>query len=160
MLDEYCAKLRAVLIGSLLLAMMLAGCAPSEPGPLSFSDGNVGGPRSGQPAEFYLPSGSGPFPAVIVLHGCNGVSPHTREWAHRLANWGYAAFVIDSFQPRGISNVCNRGTVIPAALRARDVLAGVAYLRTLPRIEPNRLGAIGFSHGGGRVAVSPPPRRF
>jgi len=27
-----------------------------------------------------MPKGEGPFPAVILLHGCTGVPPAAREW--------------------------------------------------------------------------------
>ena len=116
---------------------------------LSFSNANVGGPRSNQAGELFVPPGAGPFPAVIVLHGCNGVSPHTRGWARRMASWGYAALVIDSFRPRGVVNVCNNGRLLPTALRASDAFAGAAYLATLASVDAAHIALIGFSHGAG-----------
>ena len=32
-------------------------------------------------AELYTPRGTGPFPAVILLHGCGGIGPNVKEWA-------------------------------------------------------------------------------
>ncbi len=135
--------------------MLLAGLAAAaaqtsddaERPPLSFDADHVSIVRSGQVGALYLPSGTGPFPAVIVMHGCDGVAPHMRAWALRLASWGYAAFIIDSFRPRGIANVCNNFSLLPPALRARDAAAGAAYLRSLPAVDGARIGAIGFSHG-------------
>jgi dienelactone hydrolase len=137
---------RTALAAALLASMI--GSVTAQHAPLSFSDANVGALRSDQPGELILPQGSGPFPAVIVLHGCDGVSPHYRIWARWLASWGYAALIVDSFRPRGIANVCGRGREFPPALRARDAFAAAAYLRKRPDIDPDRVGAIGFSHGG------------
>src|SRR5271170_6690672 len=60
-------------------------------------------PLSGRLA---LPAGAGPFPAMIVLHGCDGIVQRDRDWAVRLTGWGYAALVLDSFTPRGVGNIC------------------------------------------------------
>ena len=41
--------------------------------------------------EGYLskPDGSGPFPAVVYLHGCNGLSTNTRNrMAELITSWG------------------------------------------------------------------------
>src|ERR1700689_4665123 len=50
-------------------------------------------------AVLSLPDGKGPFPAVIVLHGCDGIRAQETGWASRLNSWGYAALVVDSFKP-------------------------------------------------------------
>jgi len=39
---------------------------------------------------------------VILLHGAAGVLPYVTEWQQELASMGVAAFVVDSFTPRGI----------------------------------------------------------
>ncbi len=137
---------RTALTAALVTSMISA--ATAQQAPLSFSGANVGALRSDRTGELILPRGRGPFPAVIVLHGCDGVSPHYRIWARWLASWGYAAFVVDSFRPRGVAINCGRGREFPPMLRARDAFAAAAYLRKRPDIDPNRVGAIGFSHGG------------
>jgi dienelactone hydrolase len=118
---------------------------------LRVDDTTVGGPRSGKPVELYLPQGAAPTAAVVVLHGCDGVGPHYREWADRLAQWGYAALLIDSFNPRGFQQVCNHGELVPPELQAADAFAGAAYLRARPDLHIQRVGVIGFSHGGWAV---------
>ena len=49
------------------------------------------------------PQGSGPFPAVVVLHGCGGFHQDMIAWADRLRHWGYVALAVDSFGPRELS---------------------------------------------------------
>jgi dienelactone hydrolase len=98
--------------------------------------------------ELLTPQGAGPFPAVVVMHGCDGINANTRRWAERLVSWGYAALIVDSFRPRGLTNVCNRGAMLPASVRARDALEAKNYLRSLPSVAKGRIGLVGFSHGG------------
>ena len=116
-----------------------------------FDPAKVGPPLSNAPAELYLPPGAAPTGAVVVLHGCNGVGPHYREWARRLAGWGFAALLIDSFGPRGFKGVCNQGQLVPPEAQARDGYDGAAYLRTASGVRAARVGVIGFSHGGWAV---------
>jgi dienelactone hydrolase len=113
-----------------------------------FDPAKVGAPYSGAPAELYLPQGAAPVAAVVVLHGCDGIEPHYRQWAQRLAGWGYAALLIDSFRPRGLTQVCNQGMLVPPEAQARDAFDGAAWLRATPAVRARRVGVIGFSHGG------------
>jgi dienelactone hydrolase len=133
------------------VALALLGCAQPSSGLQTFSDATVGGPGSDAPAELYLPAIAGPYPAVVVLHGCNGVSSQYRGWARLLAGWGYAALVVDSFRPRGVSSVCNHSMDIPPHLRAKDAFIAADYLRARHDIIADRIGIIGFSHGGWTV---------
>lgn len=123
----------------------------AAPAPQHFDAGNVGGPASNKPAELFEPTGPGPFPAMVVLHPCSGVGPHARNWARRLVGWGYVAIVVDSFRPRGVTNVCNHGMDIPPTLQAVDGFAAADYLRSLPNVRGDRIGVVGFSHGGWAV---------
>ena len=116
--------------------------------PLVISDETVGVLRRHQIGSIILPQGKPPFPAVVVLHGCNGVSPNTRVWARRLASWGYAALIVDSFSARGLRQVCDGSRALPGPERAMDVFAAAAYLRSRPDIDGGRIGALGYSHGG------------
>jgi dienelactone hydrolase len=108
------------------------------------------------PAELKLPAGNGPFPAVIVLHGCAGLGASQWIWARRLNGWGYAALIPDSMTPRGIKRVCE-----PAAQnlvtwwdRVGDVGSAAAWLRTQPQIDPHRIAVLGLSHGGATAAIA------
>jgi len=137
-------------LASLLFGLVLAGVFSAQAQPV-FSPATVGGPRSGQAAELFLPEGRGPFPAMVVLHGCDGVGPHYRNWARRLRRWGYAALLVDSFGPRGVREVCAHGREVPPEAQAADAFHAAAWLRTRPDIAPERVGVIGFSHGGWAV---------
>ena len=99
-------------------------------------------------AELSTPRGAGPFPAVILLHGCGGISANVKEWAVWLQHEGYAAFVLDSFGGRGLRRLCGGSAALTGQMRAPDVFAAAAYLKTLPQIDARRIAAMGFSHGG------------
>jgi dienelactone hydrolase len=138
-------------LATLALLSSIAVGAPATAQPLTFSADTVGGPLSNASAELYTPRGAGPFPAVVVLHGCNGVGPHYRNWARQLAEWGYVALLVDSFRPRDVTTVCNRGMLVPPQLRAQDAFNSAEYLRSRGDVRPDRVAVIGFSHGGWTV---------
>jgi dienelactone hydrolase len=106
-------------------------------------------------ATFQLPEGKGPFPAVIVLHGCSGWGDRTRLWGDRLNSWGYAALPPDSWTARGIRSICDSpsGIVTPGD-RMGDVASAVVWLRTQPAIDPNAIAVRGTRHGGLTAATA------
>ena len=100
-------------------------------------------------AELSTPRGSGPFPTVILLHGCAGVGANVKEWAVWLQHEGYAAFVLDSFRGRGLKRLCGGGAALTGRMRSPDVFVAGAYLKTLAQVDARRIAAIGYSHGAG-----------
>jgi dienelactone hydrolase len=100
------------------------------------------------PGELYVPAGAGPFPAVVLLHGCRGITDGNRLWAQKLAGWGFVALVLDSFGPRGASEVCLRAMAMPPMTRAFDAYLAAEYLRALPLVGDQKVGVIGDGHGG------------
>jgi dienelactone hydrolase len=92
------------------------------------------------------PPGAGPFPSVIMLHGCSGLGRRDRMWAERLRGWGYLTVRVNSFKPRGLKSVCG-GRILGSDARVPDALAAFAYVRSLPDVDPGRIGLMGWSHG-------------
>ena len=87
----------------------------------------------------------GPYPAVVVLHGCSGVSGHSIGIADRLGSWGYVALAVDSLSPRGISSACGGGLLG----QAFDAYAARRYLSTLEDVDSARIAVLGQSMGAG-----------
>lgn len=107
-------------------------------------------------AELYRPDGDGPFPAVVLMHGCQGLSSAVRHGlrghAENFVRHGYVALIVDSFGPRGIGVgwVCRRFERLMAAknYRKTDALDALAYLRALDYIDGNNIFQMGQSNGG------------
>lgn len=93
------------------------------------------------------PDGTGPFPAVVLLHGCDGSpEPLDQLWGTRIAGWGYATLTIDRFGPRGLKNTCLPGRA-PKDM-AFDAYQALNFLAQQPFIDAMRIAAVGFSQGG------------
>jgi dienelactone hydrolase len=98
-------------------------------------------------------------PAVIVLHGCGGFGTLDQTLANRLPKHGIATDYVDYFglTPRpGPKGFCNaHGTVqraFPTWLRlARDATHALEHTQG---IDPQHVGAIGWSLGGGVALVA------
>ena len=134
-------------LGLVMLLAAVAGCVAGRPAADTALQ-----PLLRPHDALYRPDGPGPFPAVVVLHGCLGVRSKDTRWAERLREQGYVALVVDSMTGRGLTTVEQRrgvcsGWTLWGTTRAADVRASLAYLRTLPYVDGARLGVIGFSHG-------------
>lgn len=137
------ASARAVAAG--VLALLLASCTMLPP-----SDGLQ--PILRPHDSIYRPAGEGAFPAVILLHGCAGVRRKDTQWAEAFRQEGYVALVVDSLSGRGIMTREDRrricvGLDLWGSTRAGDLLASLAYLRSLPFVDAERIGVVGWSHG-------------
>jgi dienelactone hydrolase len=125
---------------------------PSLDGPLT----------GGKPTQLHgllmKPDGIGPFPAIVALHGCNGLFKGgtlvAREaaWAQLLTSHGYVVLFPDSFGPRDVTSDCE-GRVRAWAERSYDTYGALRYLQAQPFVIGERIGLMGWSHGGGTVIL-------
>jgi dienelactone hydrolase len=91
-------------------------------------------------AQLFKPQAKGRRPAIVLVHGFDGVS-ESREgfWARELAKLGVATLVVESFSNR---------SRISTAQGVRDAHAALGYLATQPYVDPARIGIMGMSRGG------------
>ncbi|MBW4093060.1 MAG: hypothetical protein HIU82_18455 [Proteobacteria bacterium] len=89
------------------------------------------------------PPGRGPFPAVVVLHGCAGFGQPDIAAAERLRAAGYLALALDSL---GGTDACRMPGGAPA--EARDAGAALRMLAARPDVAAGRIAVLGFSMGG------------
>lgn len=141
----YAYLVRFDLIAVFLSLALLGGCAG---GVVTFANITPEKPLEVR-GELYRPEGSGPFPAMVLLHGCAGVEPLYARWAGWLNERWYVALVVDSWTPRGIVENCSKGTPeVERTQRFDDAFGALRYLRSLPFVDPARIGAVGWSNGG------------
>jgi dienelactone hydrolase len=135
------------LLGFVGLVLVVAGCVTGTAPSLATQQSLL------RPFDaLHRPTGPGPFPAVVLLHGCLGVRAKDTRWAEALRDDGYVTLVVDSLTGRGLETLEQRrsvcqGMTLWGGTRAADVAASLAYLRTLPFVDAARLAVIGFSHG-------------
>lgn len=95
-----------------------------------------------------LPPGDGKVPAMVISHGSGGIMKGREfEWAARLGKLGIATFVVDSFKPRGIASTAADQSRLSTMANVADALSALRLLASHPRIDPQRIGVIGFSRG-------------
>lgn len=106
-------------------------------------------------AYLYRPEGEGPHPAIVDLHGCNGIWPvRSRPWLERYLDWGFAVLQVDSFGSRGKSNICDSVFAIPTWHRARDAHAAKRWLMAQPWAAKQEIYLTGYSHGATTALIA------
>ena len=147
------------LAAALALAVTLATPARAEQ-TLSFPSFDAGVTLT----SHWFPVGSATAGAVVLLHGCNGisgprggVSQRLREYAALVNRAGLHALVVDSFGPRGETEICTQrfgSRRVTQRNRRADALAALDFLAARSDVDPARLGLLGWSNGGSTVLAA------
>lgn len=105
-------------------------------------------------AYLALPEGEGRGSAVVVIHEAFGLNDHIKDVTRRFAEQGYVALAVDLFAGRNQVLCMFRffGGMFLNSLdheAIRNLKGSLDWLETQPRVDSNRVGAIGFCLGGG-----------
>ena len=176
--DEYChsdmgrreffqrAAAMSIVGGGSALAMA-AALLPryAEAQTISFTDSRIkaryvtydspGGTSGTMRGYLVQPSGSGPFPAVLVVHENRGLNPYVEDVARRAAVEGFLALAPDGLAPiGGYPGNDDDGRTMQRSLDGgkllTDLLNSGKYLKS-HALSNGKLGATGFCYGGGVV---------
>ena len=95
---------------------------------------------------------AGPFAAVAISPGYTGTQSSISWWGQRLASHGFVVITIDtnstSDQP------ASRATQLMASLRQLVTLGNTSSHPIYRKVDPNRLGVMGHSMGGGGSLIA------
>ena len=110
-------------------------------------------------AYLAIPKGEGSFPGVVVIQEIFGVNDHIRDVTRRLSKEGYAAIAPAIYQRQApgfeagyseeelkIGRKYKNQTKASELLS--DIQATIDYLCSLPQVNKNGVGCIGFCFGG------------
>ncbi len=100
----------------------------------------------------YTPNGSGPFPALVVIHEWWGLNDWVKEQAQKLADQGYETLAIDLYRGKAATTPEEAHEImrgVPEDRANRDLLAAYDYLASQPNVKKDKIGAIGWCMGGG-----------
>lgn len=97
------------------------------------------------------PEGSGPFPAVILVPGCQGFDHKLYRGRYERAGAELKAlgFVVARADYLAAAEAANCELVMDPAQAATDVLTTARHLQAQPFIKPDAVNVIGWSFGGG-----------
>jgi carboxymethylenebutenolidase len=169
--DEYChgaidrreflARSAAVTIGGLAMAQALLP-RYVQAQTISFTDERIkaryvtypspGGTSGTMRGYLVQPSGTGPFPVVLVIHENRGLNPYIEDVARRAATEGFLALAPDGLSPvGGYPGNDDEGRTLQAGLdQAKlrtDMLNSARYLKS-HAASNGKLGVTGFCWGG------------
>jgi len=122
------------------------------------------GVKDGKPdiiaGELRIPRpGKDRLPAIILVHGSGGIMDNVDSWSKELNKIGIATFVLDGFAGRGIVDVVTDQRQLGVLTMINDAYRVLELLAKHPRIDPSRIGIMGFSRGG-QVALYASLKRF
>ena len=107
-------------------------------------------------AWFYLPAGASPetpVPVIVMAHGLGAVKAlRLSAYADRFLAAGYACLVFD-YRYFGDSEGAPR-ELLSIRSQRQDWRAAVAFARTLPEVDANRVVVWGTSFAGGHVVAT------
>ena len=111
--------------------------------------------------QLHLPEGVGPFPAIVAMHGCSGLTAVVKEgltdWANFFKKQGYATLIVDSFSKRSLSGgrVCSSIDLLRQALDYRNKDAFMAYDYLAARADiSEHIFVLGQSNGASVALLS------
>lgn len=139
----------------LFMILLVSACASSHATQIPYMSEAMIPPGGSIEATVSKPSGVGPFPAVILLHGCGGINPYSMAvltgYADHFNAQGYVTVIADSFSQRTKKDVCEYPNLVSVLDRTEDAYSILRWLNATGYVIPNRVALLGQSHGGGTI---------
>lgn len=100
--------------------------------------------------DCFEPEGSGPFPAVVALHGSNGMvngAGLVRSFTLPVVSLGYAVYLPHYFERTGTVRSDPRTSLANFRPWMQVVADSVSFAAVQPKVDPERIGFVGVSLG-------------
>jgi pimeloyl-ACP methyl ester carboxylesterase len=128
---------------------------PTPPFPYQSLEVEYPNPRGGNrlAGTLTLPSGDGPFPAVVLISGSGAEDRDETVFGHKpfaviADHFTRSGIAVLRFDDRGVGGSTGNHASATSADFATDVAAGVDYLLDRPEVDRSRIGLVGHSEGG------------
>jgi carboxymethylenebutenolidase len=139
-------RILSLIPAAALLAVIAARPALAAEQSVTFKSGTETG--SGL---LVTPEGTGPFPAVVVIHEWWGLDDWVKDQARALAREGYVALAPDLYRGKVTSKQEEAHQLMMGLSpdqAIRDLRGAVAFLQGRKDVKRDRIGAVGWCMGG------------
>ena len=104
------------------------------------------------PVERFEPVNGQMRPAVLVVHGADGLDwpagpVKYRVFAEQLAEQGYVALLVDYFRSTDTRFADTQTNAMHFGTWVSTIAEAVAYAKAIPNVDAGRIGMVGFSLG-------------
>ena len=149
------SELRSLLVAMAAISFLL-GFPATGSADTSLSEGQSGGVYYESygggvklTGDIQLPeNATGKHPAIILVHGSDGIGYREATWGRFFRENGYVTMVIDMFGPRNFTRMSG-----PNVGGYDDVFDAFNVLKTHPNVDPDQISVMGWSWGAG-IALS------
>ncbi|MCS7087151.1 MAG: dienelactone hydrolase family protein [Thermoflexales bacterium] len=109
--------------------------------------------RSGPQGYYVCPDDDKTYPGVVLIQEWWGIEPHIRELAIRLATSGFVVLVPDLYHGKVATEPNDAQRMMMMTLEnveraISEIILALDYLRNDEKVQPKKLGLIGFCMGG------------
>lgn len=110
--------------------------------------------RTGIVGKFFVPSGKGPFPAILTFSGSDGGMEYSKLVGHYLSSQGFAVMVVsyfeyDQYDEKG--NKIKRTSPLPETLENIPLEyfgKALEWMKAQPEVKRDAVGIVSASRGG------------
>ena len=136
-----------ILLSAIAFLVVATSLFAAEPKTVEYKSGD-----ESVSAVLHTPAGSGPFPALIVIHEWWGLNDWVKGQASKLSGEGYVTLAVDLYRGKVATTPEEAHEImrgVPEDRAKRDLHAAFEFLVSQPNVKKDRIGAIGWCMGGG-----------
>jgi dienelactone hydrolase len=120
---------------------------------------NIGATPVAVAGQLRIAQGTGRLPVVVIQHASSGYDARIDVWSRDLNELGISTFALDGFTARGLTDLNPNQALLGRLNLILDIYRSLEILAKHPRVDPARIGLLGFSRGG-QAALYASLKRF